>query len=369
MDPSICFVTAHPNPANHFVQFIQTFEEKEIPYKVIAGKNVSDKFHGLKNVVTIDLSSLEGDGFSEMIESEIASQSVVITDIANKQWATLHEILANTHPSIKRAVYYDNPEKHVPGGYSQVAAELIEQAQIVLFANASHPHVGVQSDEETPIDLSEKETLGIGYYPTSDAIKIQNLRSTKASEIRSALFEKHSIIESGQNVLTYIGGANETYYEKAFPHFMKLLSDLIDENGAALENTVFILQQHPRAKIENIDAKLVQTFLSQKELPAGFQIIVSDIQTNESLAISKGAYYYQTSMNAQLVFANVPTVAQIGHEPYPDLLVRSGFPSITESSLFAEVLSSDHQVGNVDLVEKELGMIPDWKENLLKLTD
>jgi len=70
---SLCFVTAHPNPANHFVEYIQAYEKRGIHCKVVAGKDVSSKFAKLKCDVK-DLSKLKS--LTEL-EQEVASQSIV----------------------------------------------------------------------------------------------------------------------------------------------------------------------------------------------------------------------------------------------------------------------------------------------------
>jgi len=166
----------------------------------------------------------------------------------------------------------------------------------------------------------------------------------------------------------YTGGANDVYYNKAFPHFITLLSELAKSNNSPLRDTILILQQHSRAKTEgNLDAKLVNEFLSTQELPQGFSFIISDLPTTKSLAIADRVFYYQTSMAAQFIFAGIP-VMQIGHNTYTDSVVRAGFPSVTNSEQLTQVLSSKTSSANVQLLEKELGIDPNWKENLLETT-
>ena len=368
---TICFVTAHPNPANHFAEFVKAYEERGIECKVISGENVSGAFSQVKSkVVVIDPSNLDNEESLKRLESEIPSQSVVITDIANKQWIALHQRLKDHHPSIKRAVYYDNPEPYVPGGYSELTAKIIDKAQIILFANSSLVQKGIQNEEGAPIDLSQKRTIGIGYYPKAEASKILELRQSKESvdAIRSSFLTRNGLDENHQKILVYTGGANDVYYDQAFPHFIKLVSELADTNDSPLKNTILILQQHPRAKTEgNLDAKLVQEFLSKHNLPQGFKFIISDMSPTDSLAIADGVFYYQTSMAAQFAFAEIPSIIQVGHETYPDLLVRAGFPSVTDAQKLTEVLSSNASSANIELLENELGIDTEWRENLLKI--
>jgi len=347
---SICFITAHPNPANHFAEYVQVYEEKGIPYKVLAEKNVAYKFSkGRSNVVEMDF-SLNEDGLIELLDKEVQSQNIVITDIAGQCFAAFHKWLKEKHPSIKRAVYYDNPEKYVPGGYSEMADKVIEHAQLVIFANQSLVHKGIEKEVGAPIDLSEKDLIGIGYYPKTEANQIAALRNHK--DRRSKFFVQNRIEDRGQKIYVYVGGANEEYYERAFPHFIKLVSEIKDDNA------IWILQQHPRAKVDgNRDAKLIK----KSHLD---QFIISEVSTPEALSIADGVFYYQTSMAAQFVFAGIPLIAQIGHEPYDDLLIRAGYPFISNADEFLHIPPP----GNTVSLEKELGMDTNWKENLLNIS-
>ena len=230
---------------------------------------------------------------------------------------------------------------------------------------------GIESDKGIPIDLSQKLTIGIGYYPKSDANKILEIRKNKeeVKTIISSLLVKNAIADRNQKIFVYTGGANDVYYNKAFPHFIDLVSKLVKTSNSPLKDTILILQQHPRAKTEgNVDAKLVEKFLSSHELPEGFHFIVSDLPTSKSLAIADRVFYYQTSMAAQFVFAEIPSVIQVGHETYPDLLIRAGFPSVTSAQQLTQVLSSNAQSIKTQPLEKELGIDPKWKENLFKIT-
>jgi len=366
---SICFITTHPNPASHFVRFVEVFEEKKIPYIILTGKNVSDKFSQLQSNVTI----IDPEKDFLTIEEKLNFCSVIITDIANERFAELFEMLSKKYPYIKRAVYYDNPEQFVPGGYSTVAAKIIEKAQIILFSNSSHVKKGIQKDVGAPIDLSDKTLIGVGYYPTDNAKEILGLRNNRAqvNKIRSLIFQKNKIEERNKKIFVYIGGANEIYYKKAFPHFVSLVSNLIKQKDSSLKDTVIILQQHPRSKNEgNVDAKLIEEFLYENKeiIPKGFDFIVSDMPTNNSLAIANGVFYYQTSMAPQFVLAKIPLVVQAGHETFLDLLVKAGFPSVTRSDELSRILSQNAMNANVQVLIKELGIEENWGDNLLEIT-
>lgn len=373
MLPELCFVTSHPNPASHFEKFICLYEEYGFQCKVITDKNVCGKFAQIKSkVVVIDPSNTETEQLLNAIEKEIASQSIVITDIANEIWVSLHKMLSEKHPAIKRAVYYDNPERYVPGSYSELAAKIIDKIEIILFANASLVQKGIESHEGVSIDLSKKSNFGIGYYPKIEATQILGIKQNpeKVKSIKKSLLEKNSIPDKNQKIYVYIGGANDVYYNKAFPHFLKLVSEVTKVYNSPLQNTIIVLQQHPRAKVEgNQDAKLVNKLPSSCNLPEGFSFFVSDLPTSEALSIADGVFYYQTSMSAQFVFAGIPSVIQVGHDTYSDVLIRAGFPSVTDCENLIQALSSNAANANLQDLERQLGMDPDWMKNLLKITE
>jgi hypothetical protein len=357
---SICFITAHLNPANHFAKYVEVYERAGIPCTVIAAADVSEKFSHLESKVhTIDFSSEES--LLSFVERRLEGVKLIIADIGHERWGELFYDLSKRNPLITRVAYYDNPEEYVSGGYSEVAEKVITQAQVVLFANQALVEKGIQKEKGIPIDLSEKGLLGVGYYPQDEADKILSLKrdTERLQEVRKGLFARQETEDTGQRIIAYIGGANEAYYEKAFPSFVELLSQV---DPSCLENTVFVLQQHPRAKKEgNLDVEVLG------RLPSSVRFIVSDISTIEALAISDGAFYYQTSMGAQFVLGGIPLVAQVGHEVYPDMLIRAGFPSITTKSELEEALTKKAERGNLQLLEKELGKDSNWKQNLLEL--
>lgn len=321
--PSLCFISSHPNANAHFSAFREGLSLKGVRCEIVQN-------------------DLAGEDLSQF--------DYIITDISDERWLDLHQELAEKHPSLQRGVYYDNPERFVPGKYSLMAEKMIEECDLVLFANAEHPIVGVRS-EAGEIDLSNKKTIGIGYYPQKQAQEIREKRGERAPK-------------EGK-VFVYVGGANEVYYEKAFPHFIDLLSTVISERGDLLENVTILLQQHPRARREgNIDAGLVSQFLKDRELPRGFRFEISDQATLGAIAGSDGVFYYQTSMNAQFAFGGVPLIVQVAHETYEDLLIRSGYLSVTTEKALIDVFSNGSASGNPSSLEKELGMRDNWADNL-----
>jgi len=342
----ILLITAHPGPAHHFAEFAHVLEKEKIPYQIIAAPAVSKTFQ--HDIMCIEPSDIEA------IKEKIQNSTIVITDVASEKWAEIHQWLAEKHPHIRRICYYENPEPYVPGGYSETAAKVIEKAQEIFFANNHLANRG-----EFSIDLSGKKTAGIGYYNRQNADQILRLKKDPAKWQDL----KKSVTDLKHRVLVYIGGANETYYDEAFPHFVDLISTALKTQPEMLENTTLILQQHPRAKTEgNRDVSLLKQTLAQVQLPKNFHLLISPRSTPETLAIADAVLYYQTSMAAEFALANIPSIAQIGHQLYPDALMNAGYahPASVEELL---------QLGpyeNQKRVEDQLGIDPNWRENLLK---
>jgi len=263
---------------------------------------------------------------------------------------------------MKRALYYDNPERFFAGGYSASIEKMVPLVDCVFFANKSLIKKGI-ANEGGGIDLSEKEVMGIGHYPTGEAEQISRLRKDGAriAHIRATFFKRHGILDKGQRILLYLGGANEIYYEKAFPHFVQMVTPLLDET------TLLVLQQHPRAKRDgNKDLQYMQETLKQHAASKTLKFIALDISTAEGVALSERVLYYQTSMGAQFAFAGIPAI-QVGDERYEDLLVRGGSLAVTKKEELAQVLLEKAVSVDPFLVRQELGIDPHWEKNLLQI--
>lgn len=373
MLPTVCFVTAHPNPSNHFVEYVQAFEERGVSCTVIADSGISGKFSKL-NADVIEL-NLKSKKWRSKIEDILSKQSLVITDIASHRWISLHRWLKKHHPEIKRAVYYDNPEPFVPGGYSEMAEKVIRRAQIVLFANAKLPEKGIQNGEKAPCKLSKKRLIGIGYYPKADAEIIRKLRNDPDAigKLREDFFNRHKVEDSDQEIFTFVGGANDEYDFKAFPHFIDILSELVFYKDTPLKNTIVVVKQHPRSEDRgNHDGKTVEKFLERHALPRNSHILISgkgDMPTVDVCALSMGVFYHQTSMAAQFALASIPVIAQVADKPNRDILLNCGYPFVDEAGGLAKVMTGFDQNVDPSTIEKELGFEDDWKSRLLEILD
>ncbi len=183
----------------HFAEFAKVFEENAVAYELHADYKNLDELAAIS------------DQFSAVIV-DIAPQSEEVLEL----FQTLGK---------KTYVYYDNPEEFVPGGYSETANKIRAIADRTLFANAN-------------LATGEKD-IGIGYSPVvNDVLEIRKMRETSD---RTAFLKKHEIEDTGQKIIVYFEGANETHYTQAFPHFLDLLKEW------DFSNTVLVFQQHPRA--------------------------------------------------------------------------------------------------------------------------
>ncbi|MCB1119349.1 MAG: hypothetical protein KDK65_05260 [Chlamydiia bacterium] len=324
---NLVFLIAHPGPAEHFAAYSQVLTHATF----LADPNVQAKCPAAKVYQSID---------------QIPQEATVVIDIAEK-WLEVVQQLQETHPKVRCFVYYDNPEPFVPAPYSETASKLISLAQGVLFANAALK--GIQDGQRQPIDLTQKGVQHIGYYPKEIGDKLLADRQNAAlvAQKKREFFKHHNLTCSIDTpVFVYMGGANKEYY-LAFDHFLKLIKELPPQP------LVFIHQRHPR------DTKPYPTI----QLPQGCHFVTSHLKTPETLLFAKGALYYQTSMAPQCVFAGLPQIVQVGHEPYSDAVIRCGAPSVTTVEVLKQAMTQKTSVDQKQL-EQELGYDPNWKSNL-----
>jgi hypothetical protein len=292
----------------------------------------------------------------------------VITDVGHPFDLAVHKALASRAPQVCRLAYYDNPEPYVPGGYSAVAAEVMQAAQGILFANANLVETSLFQAPGKRVDLGTRTKVGIGYYPIKQAENIANRRKAEHFSARRELLHKRGLTDRGQRVLGYFGGNNEEYRSKALPSFLALLEKGMMQ--ADLTNLVIVFQQHPGAKATNLDRNLVEEWISkQKQMLQAPKIILSNFESDYVQIAADGAFYYQSSMAPQFVLAGIPTI-QIGHETYEDILVRNQLiQSITSvAQLISFIVDLSHEKKEIprEVILEKLGVKTDWLEILEK---
>lgn len=369
---AVCLIACHGGPADHFATYTETLVKEGYDVQIYASgpalKKFQDRGIEVKNGFSLDkLTPEEEDSLAIQIAKTCATAKLVLTDVGHPFDIKIQKALSIHATKVPRLAYYDNPEPLVPGGYTNVADEVMRNAEGILFANANLAVSTIYSESGKEIDFGSRKRFGIGYYPVSQADKIAERRNVESDDMRSKFFIKNEIFEKGQKIWVYFGGNNDEYFSKAFPAFLSLLAQ-----GAELEdmrNKVIVLQQHPGAKEKNLDGKQVsewqKMYGDNEKMP---KIIISDFSSDNAQVIADTAFYYQTSMGPQFVLEGIPTI-QIGHESYNDILVRNKLaPSVTNAQEFVQVVKDlDKEVNEKsqrDLILKGLGIREDWPKVL-----
>jgi hypothetical protein len=371
---AICLIACHGGPADHFATFAEKLVEEGYEVHVYASGPAIKKFQDRNIQITM---SFNPDELSKAGEDELASQiatscskaSVVLTDVGHPFDITIQKALASKAPEVLRLAYYDNPEPYVPGGYSIVAAEVMLAAKKVLFANANLKRDKLYQEPNKEVTLPLQGRVGLGYYPITQAERIATSRAKNHEVMRAQLLSKHGIGDKGQKVLVYFGGNNDEYFTKAFPAFLNFLSE--GSKYSDLSSTVIVFQQHPGAKVKNIDRQQVESWIKeQAEMTTAPKVIISDSTSDDMQVVADGALFYQTSMGPLFALAGIPIV-QVGHKTYEDVLVRGlGLlcPSATTASGFADAIRAIHSKPVSEeqriLIFAGLGIKEDWFKRL-----
>lgn len=367
---AICFIACHGGPADHFSTYAEALSKQGYNVQVHATGPALKKFQdrAVEVKFPFSLESLNPDEEDELattIAKTCSKASVVLTDVGHAFDIKIHIALKTHAENTPRFAYYDNPEPFVPGGYSTTAADVIGLAQGVLFANATLAHSNNYSAPGKEIDFTHKKRFGIGYYPVAQAEKIAEKRRLEHDIFRAAFLTANGLHDTGQKILVYFGGNNEEYFSKAFPAFLDILEKTSAETD--LGNYVVVLQQHPGAKVKNLDGSQVQNWLTANYKKTTMpKIIISDFSSDQAQILADAALYYQTSMGPQFALAGIPAI-QTGHETYDDILVRNKLaPSAVTAEGFIQVLEyieKPQEISKQDLLNS-LGIKEDWQAAL-----
>ncbi|WP_213157591.1 hypothetical protein [Parachlamydia sp. AcF125] len=264
---TICFISCHGAPADHFATYAKVLTEQQFDVQIHAATGAAlDKLRarGIAVKSSFDLKNLnseEKDNLAKEIAKVCSTASLVLTDVGDEFDIKIQKALATYAAKVPRLAYYDNPEPLVPGNYSSIAAEVMRAAEGILFANEALAHAKIYSKKNEEIDFAGKPRLGIGYYPISQAEKVAEQRRTDHDSRRSEFLRRKGIEDKGQKIWVYFGGNNKDYFEEAFPAFLSFLSQASEITD--LSNIVVIIQQHPSAKVENQDGQQVSAWLAE----------------------------------------------------------------------------------------------------------
>jgi hypothetical protein len=368
---TIFLIACHGGPADHFAVFAKHLKTVGHDVHVCASGPALKKFQD--HQVPIDV-SFNADGLSPETEAKTAlsianeckNAHVVIADVGHTFDITLQKTLSEKAPKALRIAYYDNPESYVPGGYSTTAAEVMQAADRVLFANNNAFANPIYVSPGKTITLEANKRFCLGYYPTAQADAMHTRRSIEQKTQRELFFAKHGIQGEGKTIAVYCGGNNKTYFEQAFPAFLAMLESSIHTTD--LSHLVIILQQHPGAKSLNYDGQTLDAWLNRHKSPFAPQCIISNQPTDDMLTIADTVLYYQTSMGPFFVIAGIPAI-QVGHEVYDDILVRNKLcktatnPTELIAALQSISLLEQKELDST-LILNALGIQSDWEKNL-----
>ena len=364
----VCFIACHGGPADHFSTFAETLEAKGYKVEIYATGPALEKFRGRKTVTPFVLENKTEEEVARELAKKCSSAAVIITDVGHAFDIPLQEALKTEAPNSLRCAYYDNPEPFVPGGYSSVAAKVMRAAQKVFFANGNLAKAPLYQAPGEEVNLAPEKKIGLGYYPLNQAEEIAKRRIGEQTQLRAHLFSKYSLPDQDQKVLVYAGGNNEEYFSKALPAFLQFLSEASQEQD--LSHLVILLQQHPGAREKNVDGKLVREWLERQgpeaKVPPFF---ISALNSADAQVVADGMLYYQTSMGPQFVLAGIPTIIQVGHKTYEDILVRNGLCSTATDAgslmhAFARLSKDAEAKSGSEAVMQGLGINPDWAKRL-----
>ncbi len=369
MAVTICLIACHGGPADHFAVFAKELEKKGCQVQIFASGPAIKKFQDYKinGVISFDSDHLlSEEDAAEQIAKKCAAASVAITDVGHVFDIALQKALSRHAPNVLRLAYYDNPESYVPGGYSAVAAKVMLAADRVLFANANLAGAPIFEAPDKPVDIDFKKRFGVGYYPLNQAEKIAKRRQSEHQIIRSRIFAQYRLEDRGQKLLVYTGGNNEEYFTKAFPAFLRFLSAASQKSD--LSNYVFLLQQHPGAKKDNIDGRLFEDWVRLSQGAAAPRLLVSHESSDDVQIAADAMLYYQTSMGPQFVLAGIPAI-QVGHNRYEDILVRNHLcaTATNENELLAALKGLREGSGeesSYEAIAQALGLYVNWLDRL-----
>ncbi len=348
---SVCLVVCNEEPADHFATFAQHLRGVEM----CASEPALTRFRKLDVNVNIPFFT---EGMSPAAEEVLATQiakiyanaAVVMTDMGHPFDLTVQRAFAKHAPSVRRLVYYDDPEP-----YSATGAQVMQAAQGILFANSRLAKSPLFQAPNIEIDLGERKRVGIGYSPTTHMAKnILQRRRIEQRSMRRLLLTRYRTIDVGQKIVVYFGSHHEEYFLKALPTFLALLAK------GGLPPVMVLIQPLPDAQNQHRNREIIEAWTRKHPTP---QVVLSNIPAENAQVVADAVLYYKTRMAPQFVLAGIPTM-HMGHEPCKDMLVNTGLiPSITTVEQFIGAMNPD-STSWPEKVCNSLGINPDWLQIL-----
>ncbi|HEY5260149.1 MAG TPA: hypothetical protein VIJ46_05815, partial [Rhabdochlamydiaceae bacterium] len=190
---------------------------------------------------------------------------------------------------------------------------------------------------------------------------------------RTEFLKKHDIQDRGQKIAVYMGGANEVYFDHAFPHFL----DILPPKGETdpLAQTTIVIQQHPRAVTEgNRDGKLLETWKAKLGAAAP-EVVLSKVKFDEAVLVADAAMYYQTTANVKCFLGGINTfqvdydTQKTGHVPFDDVLVRNHLctKAVTQDQFLTALDQKPAPIDEERVYTELLGINREWPQILNSL--
>lgn len=371
------FLTCNSAPTAHFIALSKCLDQEEHQVTFVATGAEFGKLKELQ-VKLIDFNPENLDLNKEEVQIKLAGELVkicsvakmIIVDVGHLFSVHFLEALAKSASS-KRELplvisYYENIERWVPGGYSEVAFKVIKLSQGVFFANSNLVYEDLYIEEDVKMELGNIPRVGVGYYPLEQAKSLKKRRLNTHQEARRNFMSLLKRPDQGEKILVYLGENNSVYFDQALLKFVEFIEEATKDKD--LSNTIIIFQPHPTGKTKQ------EAWLNTKELPSGSYApayVFSDMNTVDALVLADAVAGRQSSMVYQVALLNIPYM-QVSHKTYPDVLVRNGYPSATTASDFVETLSrilgqaSEEKPEIDEKILKDLGFQQNWSENFQK---
>ncbi len=370
----ICFIVCHLGSANQIADYQPILEKQGYvvwTYTTGSVKEALEK-RQLKvrelNPNNLDLYQRgdEQQQLAQEVAKVCSAADVIVTDVGHLFAVQIH--LALREYKKLHLAYYDNPDNWVGGGYSQTAVQVMRVANGVIVANPYLLEEGLEEEPGLPFNLKDKPCWGVGYYSLDKAMEIRQARldAQHRAEMRRQFFVANPhLVDKGQKILVYIGGNNETYFEKALPATARMLTQAAQKED--FSDYIVVIHQHGGAKKRNEEAKL----LPINDSTAPFACVLSQLSTDDVQILADAAFYYQTSLIYQTCLAGLP-VMQIGHDTFHDRLIKKDLcKSVTTTDDFLKELKSlgqssfDEEAFNQ--IKEAVGYDENWQERLKEI--
>lgn len=311
--PLIIFTT-HPGPSQHITDWVQILpQNQQENIHIYTDANSERYFLPLTNtstkVTVISKEDLQIKNFTSLINE---TAKTILVGVGGDSEKNILEYVSKQHSSIEKIVYYDNLNSHIPGGYSNRAAEAINFADTV-WLNARLAKTGLYEREDKSISLEGKSVEALDYFNFSISNSIREDRRDRL-ELRTQFLKEHGIENTECKIIPYLGGNNTTYFEESLP----TLINIIEEYPSILDTNVIVLFQHPGAKAENKDAQAIEAVKKKLNPPQSKNLLVTKWDSNRGLRVADHVFFSQTSMLSHILLANVP-VTEINKKQNRDI--------------------------------------------------